>query len=237
MSVEINNLFFEIGNFSISDLNLRLSEGEYFILSGPNGAGKSLLLKLICGVYKPQAGEIFLKGINVTKLEIWKRNIGYIPQNSLLFPHMDVFENVEYGLKMRKMQKQERRDRVDEMLAMLGIQKLRNRKIHGLSGGENQKVNLARALIYKPSVLLLDEPLSAIDANIRETLCHELKSIQKKTKVTTIHVSHNKQETDLVADRIGYFSDGKIAFNTSHCQIVKPKPLIEKRIASATAMN
>jgi ABC-type Fe3+/spermidine/putrescine transport system ATPase subunit len=237
MSVEINNLFFEIGNFSISDLNLRLSEGEYFILSGPNGAGKSLLLKLICGVYKPQAGEIFLKGINVTKLEIWKRNIGYIPQNSLLFPHMDVFENVEYGLKMRKMPKQERRDRVDEMLAMLGIQKLRNRKIHGLSGGENQKVNLARALIYKPSVLLLDEPLSAIDANIRETLCHELKSIQKKTKVTTIHVSHNKQETDLVADRIGYFLDGKIAFNTSHCQIVKPKPLIEKRIASATAMN
>jgi ABC-type Fe3+/spermidine/putrescine transport system ATPase subunit len=177
------------------------------------------LLKLVCGVYKPQSGEILVQGKNVTNLEIWKRNVGYIPQNSFLFPHMDVFKNVEYGLKMRNIPKKERRDRVDEMLEILGIQKLRNRKIHGLSGGENQKVNLARALIYKPSVLLMDEPLSAIDEDIRDSLCHEIKSIQKRTRVTTIHVSHNKQETDLVADRIGYFSNGRIALNCANYQI------------------
>jgi molybdate/tungstate transport system ATP-binding protein len=211
MSVSIKNLSFKIGNCSISNLSLHLAEGEYFILSGPNGSGKSLLLKLICGVYKPHGGEILLQGKNVTSLEIWKRNIGYIPQNALLFPHMDVFQNVEYGLKMRNISKKERRPKVDEMLEMLGIQNLKTRKIHGLSGGENQKVNLARALVYKPSVLLLDEPLSAIDEKMRDSLCHELKNIQKKTKVTTIHVSHNRQETDLVADRIGYFSNGSIS--------------------------
>ena len=222
MSVELKNLFFEIGNFSISNLNLTISEGEYFILSGPNGAGKSILLKLICGVYKPQSGEIVVQGKNVTNLEIWKRNVGYIPQNSLLFPHMDVFKNVEYGLKMRNIPKKERRDRVYEILNILGIQKLSDRKIYGLSGGENQKVNLARALVYKPSVLLMDEPLSAIDENIRESLCHEIKSIQRKTRVTTIHVSHNKQEADLVADRIGFFSNGNISLKCADAKTTKP---------------
>lgn len=237
MSVEIKNLVFQIGNFSISNLNLNISEGEYFILSGPNGAGKSILLKLICGVYKPHGGKIFVQGKDVTNVEIWKRNIGYIPQNSLLFPHMDVFKNVEYGLKMRNIPKPERRDRVYEILEILGIQKLRTRKVHGLSGGENQKVNLARALIYKPSVLLMDEPLSAIDEDIRESLCHEIKSIQKRTKVTTIHVSHNKQETDLVADRIGYFSNGIIALNQPNYQIIKPNNLNKRGSTSVAAIN
>jgi len=201
--IEINNLSFKIGDFSIANYSLEIEKGEYFVLTGANGSGKTTLIKLIAGLYSPLSGLIKINNIDVENIPPWKRNIGYLPQEGLLFPNRTVKENIQFPLEMRKQTKTEIENSVGEIADMLELSELLNRKPQGLSGGEKQKACLARALVCKPDVLLLDEPVSAIDEKAKIIYCEKLKILQKKLKITTLHVSHNSIETKLLADKIG----------------------------------
>jgi len=203
LGIEIKNLSFKIGNFSIENYSLEILKGEYFVLTGINGSGKSTLIKLIAGLYSPIAGYIKINDIDMENIPPWKRNIGYLPQEGLLFPNRTVKENILFPLEMRGLTKIEINRNIDEIVDMLELSPLLNRKTQGLSGGEKQKACLARALVCKPDVLLLDEPVSAIDEKAKIVYCEKLKSLQKKLKITTLHVSHNSIETKLLADKIG----------------------------------
>ncbi len=202
-AIEIKNLFFKIGDFSIENYSLNIESGEYFILTGANGSGKTTLIKLIAGLYSPLSGSIKINNIDVKNIPPWKRNIGYLPQEGLLFPNRTVKENIRFPLEMRKQTKTKIENAVGEITDMLELSELLNRKPQGLSGGEKQKACLARALVSKPDVLLLDEPVSAIDEDAKIIYCEKLKILQKKLKITTLHVSHNSFETKLLADKIG----------------------------------
>ena len=208
--IRIEKLSFRIGEFELKDVSLEVAEGEYFVLTGPNGAGKTMLMRLIAGLEAPDAGEIFIAGARATPVPPWERPIGYVPQDGALFPHRNVERNVAFGLEVRKLDRERIAKEVGEAAELLGISRLLKRTTGGLSGGEKQKVSLARALVLKPAVLLLDEPVSAIDEADRDRLCGELKDIQRRTGVTTIHVAHNRREADLVADRVGVLGSGAV---------------------------
>jgi ABC-type sugar transport system ATPase subunit len=208
--IKIHGLRFRIGDFELKNVTFRIEEGKYYVLTGPNGAGKTVLLRLISGLHEPAAGAIFIKQREITSLPPWERNIGYVPQDGILFPHRSVQKNIEYSLEVRRVAKDEKNHKVQEVMRLFNISHLAARMPEGLSGGERQKVSLARALVFEPSILLLDEPVSAIEEEVRDALCREIKSIQKRLKVTTIHVSHNSKETELVADRIGILKDGRV---------------------------
>ena len=208
--IEIEGLEFRIGEFAMRSLSLRIREGEYFVLTGPNGAGKSMLVKILAGLLRPEAGRIRIQGRDMLGVPPWRRNIGYVPQDGLLFPNYSVGRNIEYGLRVRHVARDRRREAVQEAAGLLGIGHLLERRVTGLSGGEQQRVALARALVLKPAVLLLDEPVSAIDEETRDALCEELKRIQGQVGVTTLHVSHNRRETELVADRVGVMEEGAL---------------------------
>ena len=209
--VRLECVSFRIGEFALKDLSLGIRKGEYFVLTGPNGAGKTIMVKLIAGLLQPSAGTISINGQSVADLPPWKRNIGYVPQDGVLFPNRSVRGNIQFGLEVRREGKDEAREAVERTANMLGIGHLLERATGGLSGGERQKVSLARALVLKPSLLLLDEPLSAIDEEMRDSLCDELRAIQRRLGITTVHVSHNRRETELVADRVGVLTGGTIA--------------------------
>ncbi|MHC4503726.1 MAG: ABC transporter ATP-binding protein [Planctomycetota bacterium] len=210
VGIRIEKLSFRIGEFELKDVSLEVAEGEYFVLTGPNGAGKTMLMRLIAGLETPDAGEIFIAGERATPVPPWERPIGYVPQDVALFPHRNVERNVAFGLEVRKLDRDQIAKEVGEAAELLGISRLLKRTTGGLSGGEKQKVSLARALVLEPAVLLLDEPVSAIDEADRDRLCGELKDIQRRTGVTTIHVAHNRREADLVADRVGVLEDGAV---------------------------
>jgi ABC-type sugar transport system ATPase subunit len=208
--IEIQKLCFKIGNFEMTDLQLSVPRGEYFVLTGPNGSGKSLMIKLLCGIYQPLSGVIRINGRNVHDLPPWERRIGYVPQEGGLFPNRTVQGNIGFGLEVAGVAKDVLRKSVLEIAEMLGITHLLERKPGGLSGGERQKTSLARALVLEPDILLLDEPVSAIDELSRDKVCRELRDIQQKLKITTLHVSHNRLETELVADRVGVIRNGSM---------------------------
>ena len=208
--IKIQKLCFEIGSFTMVDLDLEVARGEYFVLTGPNGSGKSLMLKLLCGLYRPVSGSISINGRNVQALPPWKRRIGYVPQEGGLFPHRNVCGNIGFGLEVRRVTPELRRKTIERVSDLLGITHLLDRKPSGLSGGERQKVSLARVLVLEPDILLLDEPVSAIDEESRDAVCRELREIQRTLGITTLHVSHNHLETSLVADRVGIIRDGAI---------------------------
>jgi len=209
--ISIAQLNFSIGQFSLQDVSLDIPHGAYFVLTGPNGSGKTLLIKLLAGLLRPLSGELWIEGRRITNLPPWKRNVGYVPQDGLLFPNYTVAQNIEFGLRVRHLSVKERRQQVERMAELLHITPLLDRNIRDLSGGEQQKTALARALVISPSVLLLDEPVSAIDEPTRDPLCLELKRIQQQLGITTIHVSHNSRETALVADQVGYIKKGVFA--------------------------
>jgi len=208
--IEIQKICFQIGNFEMVDLQLSVAEGEYFVLTGPNGSGKSLLLKLLCGIYQPRSGVIRINDRDVHDLPPWERRIGYVPQEGGLFPNRSVRGNISFGLEVRGTAREVRLKKIDRMADLLGIRHLLERRPVGLSGGERQKTSLARALVLEPDILLLDEPVSAIDEQSRDTVCRELREIQQKLGITTLHVSHNRLETELVADRVGVICNGKM---------------------------
>ncbi len=208
--IEINNLSYRIGNFSLNDFSLNIHKGEYFVLTGQNGSGKSTLIKLIAGLCQPVSGTIKINGIDMTNVPPWNRGIGYLPQDGLLFPNRTVRKNIQFSLEVRHTDSDEMNSRVDKVAKMLDLSKLLERKPLGLSGGEAQKACLARALVCQPDVLLLDEPVSAVDAKARDFLCEELKAMQQELKITTLHISHNSLETSIVADRVGTLIDGQL---------------------------
>lgn len=208
--IECTDLSFAVGEFSFEGLHLRVDQGIYFVLTGPNGAGKSILIKLICGILQPLTGSLCVNGEQITHVPAWERRIGYVPQEGALFPHLSVRANIEFGLSVRGVGTQERQKRTTSAAERVGVAHLLGRRIAGLSGGECQKVALARAIVIEPAVLLLDEPVSAIDEEARDSICRDLKVLQRELGITTLHVSHNRRETDLVADRIGIMRDGHI---------------------------
>lgn len=201
--IEINNLSYQIGDFSMKKFSITINKGEYFVLTGKNGSGKTTLIKLIAGICQPIEGTIKINGIDMTNVPPWKRAIGYLPQDGLLFPNRTVQKNIQFGLEVRGAGSDEINSQVDKVVEMLDLSNLLKRKPQGLSGGEKQKVCLARALACNPDVLLLDEPVSAIDEKAKIIYCHKLKFLQKELKITTLHVSHNSLETEFLADRVG----------------------------------
>ncbi len=208
--IQIKNLYVDLKDFRLQDINLTVSEGEYFIILGPTGAGKTVLLESIAGLYPIKSGEIWLRGKEVTQLEPEKRGISIVYQDHALFPHLSVKDNITFGLKLCKQTKQEAEAALDWIAGLLGISHLLNRKPDTLSGGEQQKVALARALSIKPEVLLLDEPLSALDPETREGVQKELRQLHNHLKVTTIHVTHDFEEAIALGDHIAVLGEGCI---------------------------
>ena len=196
--------------FALKDVSLDVSDGEYFALLGPNGAGKTLLLETIIGFHRPDKGRILLDGKDVTSLAPEKRSLGYVPQNCMLFPHMRVWQNVEFGLKMRGVAEAERRKKVDRMLVLMGLSGLAEKLPMSLSGGERQKVALARVLAVDPKVILLDEPLASIDEESSRVMKEELKRIHRDLKVTVVHVTHNQMEAFCLAERVAVMNCGEV---------------------------
>jgi molybdopterin-binding protein len=208
--IEIKKLTVNLGDFLLDGIDLRIEKGEYFIILGPTGAGKTVLLEAIAGLHPIRSGQIWLDGREVTKIEPEKRGIGFVYQDYALFPHLTVRGNLLFGLKRRKWPKAER-GRVIELLAeLLGIIPLLERSPDTLSGGECQKVSLARALSTSPELLLLDEPLSALDPQHREGVQHELRQIHQRLEQTIIHVTHDFEEAVALGDRIAVLGEGRI---------------------------
>lgn len=207
--IGIKNLSKSWAEFSIKGISLDVKEQEYFVILGPTGAGKTLLLELIAGFHRPDDGRIKINDREVTQLPPEKREIGFVYQDYSLFPHLTVRENVNFGLKL-KGNSASARNKTNSIMELLGISHLADRYPRTLSGGEEQKTALARTLALDPKVLLLDEPLSALDAPTQERMRRELKRIHREIGITTIHVTHNREEASLLGDRIGVMKNGQI---------------------------
>ena len=195
---------------AVDGVDLDVLEGEFFSMLGPSGSGKTTCLRMIAGFEAPSEGQILLEGQDVSGLAPYQRNVNTVFQDYALFPHMTVAENVEYGLRVKKVPRGERRSRVDEALAMIQLASLGDRKPAQLSGGQRQRVALARALVNRPNVLLLDEPLGALDLKLRQAMQIELKEIQQEVGLTFIYVTHDQEEALTMSDRLAVFNRGKI---------------------------
>ncbi len=208
--IQVKNLCVDLGDFKLQDINLNVEPGEYFIILGPTGAGKTVLLESIAGLYPIKGGQVWLRRKEVTHLEPERRNISIVYQDHVLFPHLSVAENIIFGLRLRKQSGQQLKETLGWFSELLGITHLLKRRPNTLSGGERQKVALARALSIKPELLLLDEPLSALDPETREGVQKELRQLHNQLRVTTIHVTHDFEEAIALGDRIAVLGEGHI---------------------------
>lgn len=230
--IKVRDLSIDLGEFHLRDIDLDINKGEYMVLLGPTGAGKTVLVECIVGLFNPPKGSIFIGDRNVVGLYPEERNVGYVPQDYALFPNMTVKKNIAYGLEARKLPTEEIEERVDKMMAMLGIEHLHYRYPLNLSGGEKQRVALGRALVTEPEILLLDEPLSALDENLRSELAAELRQIQRQSGAIFLHVCHSFEEASDLADRIAIMKDGRIAqVGTIDEVLTNPKNLFVARFA------
>jgi ABC-type sugar transport system ATPase subunit len=207
--IQLRQLRRSWGSFSLS-VTLRAEPKDYLVILGPSGCGKSLLLGTVAGIYLPERGQVELDGRDVTGRPPEQRNVGFVFQKVSLFPHLSVEGNIAFGLKSRRLDRVQRKQRVDEMVQALEIDPLLQRPVTALSGGEAQKVAIARALAPKPSVLLLDEPLSLVDHNTRLELQQVLRQIHQSTGVTVLHVTHNRQEARAQGQRCAVMLGGRI---------------------------
>ena len=195
---------------AVAGVDLEVADGEFFSLLGPSGSGKTTTLRMIAGFELPTQGTVLLDGRDVSKLAPYQRDVNTVFQDYALFPHMSVAENVAYGLMVKGVRKQERRERVAEALRMVRLDGFDKRKPSQLSGGQRQRVALARALVNRPRVLLLDEPLGALDLKLREEMQIELKTIQREVGITFVYVTHDQDEALTMSDRIAVFNNGRI---------------------------
>jgi len=208
--IEVKNLAIDLGEFHLRDINLSIEKGEYFIILGPTGAGKTVLIEAIAGLQKIKQGEIWINGDEVTRLAPEERKIGYVPQDYVLFPFLNVYENIAFGLKEAKYSKEEIKKRISALTDMVAINHLLTRDTVTLSGGEKQRVAITRALALAPKILLLDEPLGSLDLQTAKYLRLELKRIHRELGVTTIHITHDQTEADEIGDRIGVMNSGRL---------------------------
>lgn len=209
--IKVENLYTKLGDFELSNISFNVEKGEFFIILGPTGAGKSVILESIAGLINIKKGEISIDNKKVTNIKPEKRNISICYQDYCLFPHMSVRKNITYGLRFKKDKKDPQYENNFKMLVeLLNIGHLLDRTPINLSGGERQRVSLARALIVEPDVLLLDEPLSALDPNIREKIQWQFKKIHDTFKITTIMITHSFQEAYFLGDRIAVINNGNI---------------------------
>jgi len=197
-------------NTVLRDIDVRIEPGEFFALLGPSGCGKSTLLRLIAGFNRAQRGGIFLEGVDISAVPPWERNVGMVFQSYALWPHMSVAENVAFGLEERRLPRQRVQARVAEVLELVGLAEFGDRRPGQLSGGQQQRVALARTLAIEPRVLLLDEPLSNLDARLRHHMRRELLAMQRKLGITTIFVTHDQEEAMTTADRIAVMDQGVV---------------------------
>jgi len=195
---------------AVDDLSLEVHPGEFFALLGPSGSGKTTCLRMVAGFEQPTAGTVWLAGRDVTQVAPFQREVNTVFQDYALFPHMTVDDNVAYGLRVRKVSKAERRERVQEALRTVRLEGYGDRRPAQLSGGQRQRVALARALVNRPKVLLLDEPLGALDRKLREQMQLELKSLQRELGITFVFVTHDQDEALTMSDRIAVFKAGKV---------------------------
>ncbi|MDD2666290.1 MAG: tungstate ABC transporter ATP-binding protein WtpC [Methanocellales archaeon] len=227
--IQIEGVSKDLGEFFLRDVDLEIYDNEYFVILGPTGAGKSVLLETLAGIYRPEKGRIFIDDQNITYIPPRKRNIGMVYQDYTLFPFLTVEENIAFGLKLRKMNKIKIKRKVEELEELLHISHLANRYPDTLSGGEQQKVAIARAIAIEPPILLLDEPLSALDTRTRKYLREELKRIKKELDITMVHVTHDQTEAMFLADRIGIMMDGEIV------QVGTPREIFNEPINERVA--
>ena len=208
--IEIKDLSLTMGEFSLREINLEINDGEYYVILGPTGAGKTVLIECIAGLHRIRQGQIWLDGNNITHFAPEERNISYVPQDYVLFPFLKVIENIAFGLRQSGKEKSEMRERVETIAGFMGISHLLQRNIRSLSGGEKQRVALARALAPSPRILLLDEPLGALDLQTSKNLRLELRRVHRELGIVTVHITHDLMEAVEMADRVAILQSGKI---------------------------
>ncbi len=208
--IAVENLALRAGAFALDGVSFRVETGQYAALMGKTGSGKTTLLEAVAGLKPVRAGRVLLMNHDVTGLKAAERGVGYLPQDLALFPTMSVRQHLEFALDVRRWDRREVAERVAELAALLGLGHLLDRRPEGLSGGESQRVALGRALSFRPRVLLLDEPLSALDDETRQEMYALLRSVQRQTGVTALHVTHNLSEAKALADRLFVLKGGVI---------------------------
>ena len=208
--IELKKVTVRAGTFSLANVDLKVPEGAYAVLMGGTGRGKTTLLETICGLKPAVHGQVLLNDVDMTGCKPADRGVGYVPQDLALFPTITVRGHLEFALKLRHYSRAVIQDRVSELAQMLEIGHLLDRRIRGLSGGESQRVALGRALSFRPRILLMDEPLNALDEATRDRLCELLKSIQKDSRLTTLHVTHSRAEAISLAERFYVLDNGQV---------------------------
>lgn len=208
--ITLDRLTIHQGPFSLEGVEMAIPSGEYGILMGPTGCGKTTLLEAVCGLRPTSSGRILLDDQDVTRLAASARQIGYVPQDSALFPTMRIDHQIEFGLQVRRESKRAKEERVAELAQLLGIEGLLNRYPYGLSGGEQQRVALARALSFKPRLLCLDEPLSSLDDSTRRRLTELLREVHRCEQVTVLHITHNSEEARELGTARFHITNGRI---------------------------
>ena len=228
--VEVKNVYKNFGDVKAVDgVSLEISQGQFFSLLGPSGCGKTTLLRLIAGFEMPNSGDISIDNKSMDGIAPNLRPTNMVFQNYAIFPHLNVEENVAYGLRKKKLSKDEKLEMINKSLNLVGLSGLNNRSSNALSGGQKQRVALARALILKPKVLLLDEPLSALDKKLREQMQSELRHLQRAVGITFVLVTHDQEEALTMSDKVAVMFDGKVE------QIASPRELYEKPISQRVA--
>ena len=213
----------------VKDLNLDIAEGEFVTMLGPSGSGKTTCLMMLAGFETPTNGEIYLDSHPISNIPPHKRGIGMVFQNYALFPHMTVYENLAFPLRVRKISKEETDKKIDKALSMVSLTGFENRMPAQLSGGQQQRVAVARALVFDPAVVLMDEPLGALDKNLRESMQYEIKHIHESIGVTVVYVTHDQGEALTMSNKIAVFNDGKVQ------QLSSPDKLYEEPVNSFVA--
>lgn len=209
--VELKNIRMSFGNGPIlDDIDLSIKSGEFVTILGPSGCGKTTTLRIIAGFETPDSGDVFFEGEKVNDLPAYKRNVNTIFQRYALFPHLNVYDNIAFGLRVKKYSKEEIAQKVEETIELVNLKGRENRNIDTLSGGQQQRVAIARAIVNRPKVLLLDEPLSALDLKLRKDMRAELKELQKRTGITFIFVTHDQEEALSMSDTVVVMDKGKI---------------------------
>lgn len=220
--LRIEHLYKRLGDFQLEDIYLEIEQGEYFVILGPTGTGKSVILEIIAGLYKPDKGQLYFNGEDLSDEYPENREIGFVYQDYLLFPHLSVKKNIVFGLNQKKFTKSEIEQKLNEIISKFKIEHLLQRYPSTLSGGEQQRVAMARALITSPKILLMDEPLSALDPSTKNEFLITLKKIHENRKNTVIHVTHDFNVALYLADRIAVMNNGAIV------QVGTPEEIFKK---------